>query len=151
MGNVGSRQKMFRFWFMSVTTGRKNYVHSPSICPVSGPWNLCLNLYYSVRYYGSQCCHNACCCWSSCRAGIQTLLSHGNQKWNVLLNTYFEQNCTKGKNITGFATGRTIKNLGSNMGITDAVLFCRRKGAVTCFSKIDDVAMFVTHKNIISL
>ena len=37
------------------------------------------------------------------------------------------------------------------MKITDAVLLCRRKGAVTCFSKIDDVAMFVTHKNIISL
>ena len=59
------------------------------------------------------------------------------------VNTYFEQNCTKGKNITGFATGRTIKNLGSNMRITDAVRLCRRKGAVTCFSKIDDVAMFV--------
>ena len=55
-----------------------------------------------MRYYGSQCCHNACCCWSSYRAGIQTFLSHGNQKWNVLLNTYFKQNFTKGKNITGF-------------------------------------------------
>ena len=37
------------------------------------------------------------------------------------------------------------------MKITDAALLCKRKGAVTCFSKIDDVAMFVTHKNIISL
>ena len=78
-------------------------------------------------------------------------MSHGNQKWNVAFNTYFEQNFTKGKNITGFATGRTIQNFRSNMRITDVVLLCRRKGAVTCFSKVNDVAMFVTHKNIISL
>ena len=95
--------------------------------------------------------NNACCCWSSYRTGIQTFLSHGNQKWNVAFNTYFEQNFTKGKNITGFATGRSIQNFRSNIRITDVVLLCSRKGAVTCFSKVNDVAMFVTHKNIISL
>lgn len=63
----------------------------------------------------------------SLQVSIQTFLCSGNQNWNSKSGAYIIQNFSKRKDITCFATWRTLKNFRSNMRIWNAVLLCRRK------------------------